>query len=914
MNHRYTLVAAAVLATATARGQTAQRTQTLRVGTFNVAGIDVPSEDTILPEQCGFGAFATIDWTCTGDVLAERILTSDYDVIALNEAWNVQLRNRIIYNVSAQYPYYAQADADSSSGAVTVEGSGILLLSKYPFYTDTAAFVGAGRPWDCAPLGYTQTQADSHHTQNRGLATAFWPYTYATDFDEFATKGVLYAGVYAPGGRLFHIFSTHTQSDPTASSLLPFPVPVGAPTDIDRALAVSIRQSQADEATAFINCVLDKYSAPRDQATTIVMGDFNIEGAPQYDLTHDTIALGSEYQNLLTSAGAHKLGGTATPLEDTWWHTNVPASWTGASGFWNSTFDPGLTWDRYADPHPYASDPSITPPRPDLTRHRYDYMMMRPATTPGRDVVNHETIGYNLYTVQGAPREAGLTRLVRAANGTVQSKFAGTQNPSDHRGLNVELVPTVSYPNNLEGANPQHAYQDPAWTDSSTYLGSDSRSSLPCGGCAFWYKITVPGSYAFNVDPKFLDTPGTTNNLIARVYSGDNFSQPLQWNTGDTLHDGRFVGLEYNMPRPPYYVKVMEDTTAAPFEGTTPYVFTWTRANCATEAEACALTAATPLSTPLASEFRIFKFRVDTGRLSGYDSNLPQHAHVVVSAPTTTPPLLEDVILHDSAGIQIAVLYAPNGTDGTNSTWTLDLPATFFNPTSPPSREVFLVADRHLGADPDKEITATYYTDLTYLFGAPRLFCKDEQETPADEIYVSLSADDVGFVADTNCSSNRWLVSNDFDSGESKDISPYVFAQNSYRRVLGHATLTICEDDQDYDEFTQFKWNMPAIDQVSDPAGGIVEPLDLSNNQWAETDLCAQGLMDPCYGAGSVDYFLWNHFAMSHAPPAGGTPCAVDGDCSVGGAGPNGQALGVTSTCDRGLCCFKQPGATECSR
>lgn len=111
--------------------------------------------------------------------IIEKINNGNYDFVGLNEVWDDDLAEQIIYETANVYPYYYKPTPEFSLPKIT--GPGLLLLSKYPL----------NEP-------------------------AFFSYDNLVGIDQFGEKGVASAMVeiYSGGKQIkLILFLTHTQSD-----------------------------------------------------------------------------------------------------------------------------------------------------------------------------------------------------------------------------------------------------------------------------------------------------------------------------------------------------------------------------------------------------------------------------------------------------------------------------------------------------------------------------------------------------------------------------------------------------------------------------------------------------------------------------------------------------------------------------
>lgn len=153
---------------------------------------------------------------------AERIIASNYDVFALEEIFDNDVRDELISRLKEYYPFYVSyldaADFD--------EDSGLMLFSKFPFVElpqntyevcevhqphlcdNLVAVNGAARWYDVAFIEYTEFDDDgcNGYFENAG--------------DCWANKGVAYVRIMNPrSGRIYNVVFTHMDASGSSGDL-----------------------------------------------------------------------------------------------------------------------------------------------------------------------------------------------------------------------------------------------------------------------------------------------------------------------------------------------------------------------------------------------------------------------------------------------------------------------------------------------------------------------------------------------------------------------------------------------------------------------------------------------------------------------------------------------------------------------
>jgi hypothetical protein len=195
--------------------------------------------------------------------IAKRIKSGDYDVVALNEVFDEDVRDVLVEELRPVYPTIIEkldVDKDPSIAGDFYEDSGLMLLSKFPVERTPAP--PGGECYD-----YWETLSPG------GCTAAFHMYQAGEGEDMLSAKGIGFVRLRHPRtNELINVFFTHLQN--------------GDPVDVS-----DIRADQIGEAVGFA----DVWAPPGD-AQTFLMGDLNIIGAPNPESTQ-------EYQDQLVTGG-----------------------------------------------------------------------------------------------------------------------------------------------------------------------------------------------------------------------------------------------------------------------------------------------------------------------------------------------------------------------------------------------------------------------------------------------------------------------------------------------------------------------------------------------------------------------------------------------------------------------------------
>ena len=331
----------------------------VRVGTFNVQFLPGSSDDETRSVE-----------------IADRILASTYDIIALNEVFDEEAREKFVEKLKGTFPHYVEYLGDDAVGS---EDSGLMLFSRYPFEAlsrdthkaepDDVDAVSAGADWK--EVAYIEYDADVFT-------------------DNWAAKGVALVRIRNPfTQRVYNVAFTHMQAS----------YPEDEEDLEDWKEPIDARASQLDDVRRIIEDSLNQGAIGRED--TFVLGDLNIDGDLRDADLGDTACC---QPNLYEWAERFDdSGGFFTDVMKDAWFTEQSADDAGLSNLYH--------WGP-----PFAPE----------TGARLDYMLrnrVRGATN--RLVVQHLTLAHNMRA--DAPFvESGLG-------------MAGVTELSDHIGLNADI-------------------------------------------------------------------------------------------------------------------------------------------------------------------------------------------------------------------------------------------------------------------------------------------------------------------------------------------------------------------------------------------------------------------------------------------------------------------------------------------
>ncbi len=426
------------------------------------------------------------------DHIADGILRTDQDVVALNEVFDDKARDQLILRLSARYPYHIdKIDGPTNwplpPGILETPDSGLMLFSKYPFVPFSAA---ASAPFpggaDISGVNYVGGQWVGWGDDPNEVAVLYYDECASTEVeagsgiytpttDCFAAKAVALVRVATPRGTA-NIAFTHMQASYTATE----------------SEEMKTRDHQLGQARQLIVRSLTQTQLRNEPV--FLMGDLNITGQNQ--------------------------NGSQSSAE---WKWQFATANNAASGFFacaggTCSYDPSTDTGAYmADSWGYeTSKDDVGISRPD-EQHRLDYILHNQPLLEDRGALclQHIALAYDL------------------------GEQSGVQQYSDHLGVRGDFNRGAPF------CNPNHAkpvtfgsYSSPQ--DVSFGPGNSALITFP--GSMQWFRIDQPGSYSIQVGGP---------EVGFDIYSADDLSRPLASYHNETSRWGK----KYALPKPPYFIR-----------------------------------------------------------------------------------------------------------------------------------------------------------------------------------------------------------------------------------------------------------------------------------------------------------------------------------------------------------------------
>jgi hypothetical protein len=553
----------------------------IRGGTQNVAAIPtIVTNKQIAYAGCDDGWY--LDQGCQAEKLADKIKQSSYDFIALNEAFDDDdYRPKIVEKLydkgNGPYPYLVSR-MDDGLGM----NSGLMFASRWPFAprdpADEVCFDAAnltvlgGNP-TLVPIPNTTVGTEpvtvAIYLDN---AVAFESYKDVYGPDGLANKGIGFARVVAPHGRVVNVFFTHLNAvDKSMQHTIEAGIPGGASGDESKFVqlreSARVRKKQLARVNEIIQCVMSHRNAQNE--AVVFMGDLNVQGDlsnpagvsydkaghfeyppdckptdefcypkwvyddPLYD--EDPIETRNEWEDNF-SWGPDKKEFTHLPvvnassLYDTWSYDMTPScvppvgstlpdplcSVIGSiRGSEDGTEVPVPTSFQSG---PVAFDRGVTWALSQTKEERLDYILAghSPGFAEFASLPQHVAKAYNLF--------AGNNDSSSFSRNTASNNLGGSDPISDHVGLNAELDDPAA------NMSPAKAIEPKKITASTVEYAEEGKLAYPTA--VQWFVIREQGDYAFAVNPKYYGKTGggvgPDNGLSFQVFEATDLSKPLE--------------------------------------------------------------------------------------------------------------------------------------------------------------------------------------------------------------------------------------------------------------------------------------------------------------------------------------------------------------------------------------------------
>jgi hypothetical protein len=526
--------------------------------------------------------FSGIDELQRAQLIAERILATDQDVVVLNEVFSDAAKDVFVSALAGSGPYkhyvrklqgvpphpdaklseYVALDDDFGwvddfpfFPDIDIEplDSGLMLFSKHLFLPLTGSWV----PND-AVCGSNQCQFDGW---NNGAPlpvghVAFKVYDAANGSDAFASKGVGLVKVLAPGGPSYVAF-THMQADSEF---------YGGPAPDPDAAAARARQLETIRDVLLGAIPLGEL---KDDRAVFVAGDLNIAGSQRLDPDkkewHEAHQPGVAVaaSEFFACGNGALVNGVAQPCR---FGATGPHAFTDSWGFETSTTDAGRTSGE----------------------QRLDYVLH--SAKNGSLCMQHATIAWDLQADpdgNGGQHWLSDHRPVRAdfnvtarlcsPNDDAAAALAGVKNA---RELVFGPTDCDDSPSPLNPACHQNEIVQPP----------DAR--IRWGGSFQWFVIRQPGTYSMDLDPAVSGA-----DVAYLVYHHTDLSRPI---AAFDPAQGEW-GVIFSLPHPPYYIRTFAvDAQGQPDRTATnrSYTFKVHQHLCRTPSDGCVLE---PGTTPIPS-------------------------------------------------------------------------------------------------------------------------------------------------------------------------------------------------------------------------------------------------------------------------------------------------------------------------
>ncbi len=525
----------------------APENRSLRVETWNTALMSFTVHSQLPPSSMTFDVYDESPFDTTQHeravAIAEGILASDQDVVALNEVFSDSARETLIDLLQDEYPFIvAEIAAVPPTQLTDLSGfvgsfplpplplppsalrlepldSGLMLFSRYEFLpmgnprNDADCFESF-----CGVWGYD----GDPFTELRDNHVAFASYKEASDFDQYASKGVGLVKIGAPGLPVYVAF-THMQAD------------VDYPEQLE-----DQRASQYAQIADFLETEIGEQRL--EGSRVILMGDLNTPGGSTEWI--DTF-----------------LPGAADPPFFACGNNGVcqsPAYLTDAWGFETSPDDPG----------------------PTNGKSRLDYVLHNSADATL--CMQHAMIPYD-------------------------QSHDGVDFYSDHRPVRVDFNDTAPWcsPNTNAGIDEQRPYELTFGTlacdddnntpappcDQDTVLTPADGATIVHPGGFQWFRLDQRGSFVFSTVDIF---PDPNVEIEIALYSSKDLSRPLapvDEEAPFVAQEMNLVGPQFLLNDPPYYIRTFVTREGEPDRtlGGIPYNFVAHQNLCRSPKDACVI-------------------------------------------------------------------------------------------------------------------------------------------------------------------------------------------------------------------------------------------------------------------------------------------------------------------------------------
>ncbi len=606
----------------------------IRIGTQNVHALPSP-RGTKFAAGCDAG-----DFVCEARLMAEKIRQSNYDVIALNEAFDEDYADEMVAQLYPDpFPYVVKSlGGDAGLGGMGVN-SGLMLFSRWPFAdadSQDGPCFGQYPGTPSQPMSVLGEDVTRYDPSSLGLvgrevvtkAVHFWRFQDRVGPDASANKGLGHARLLAPGGTILEVFFSHTQAHD--KSLWAY-ISNAEVSDWDQYLLTEpAREAQCAKINEIISCVMAPRTDPNDIA--ILLGDLNVNG----DLSNpsSSVPFMANHPLLGCETVPCQLWDDPVETRNEWdFHYN----WTGATpnvnaaglfDTWAFTMTPGCVpawgsdWpnDKCRVTNPEFADNLVSYQSGTVTfdrgasqslepngQERLDYILLGERGLQGPYYPQHVSRAYNLLKGNAGP--SSFLRAIDAVNA-----LAGADPITDHYGLNLELDASFDASGApVDKMNPGSAQELPPDTKGT---GAYFEATLPYDTAVHWYKISTPGDYVFSVSPKnqlWSGQRGPDNGITFQVFENTDLSAPMAPHEGEIMvveprivyghgcvvnpdgcidkwtlpgfRQGKFKSIHF-----PLYIKVFatdKELLRATSRGK--YLLQYHRASCTSPEEACTM-------------------------------------------------------------------------------------------------------------------------------------------------------------------------------------------------------------------------------------------------------------------------------------------------------------------------------------